>query len=262
MTFPTYPPAPQLVGARAKYQQALVHFGLIRAEVHRVTGGDAYTVVLDTEDDGRKHLWRIEGLKSFDEGLPLWIGDCLHNFRSAWDHIAYELIKATGHTPTKQTIFPFLAQEQAKPVYILPKPGPHVEAMQIVEEVQPYNVGQESNSLAILDNLDIVDKHRELLAVAAGIRVPYYGSPEGVNTIKNWATGDVVVDGDVVMWAIIDPPQPKGALDGNVVLTTKLAPDSMPVPLSSGPSLEQLIQDIAGQLHYRLAQFDWFFDTH
>jgi hypothetical protein len=64
------------------------------------------------------------------------------------------------------------------------------------------------------------------------------------------------------MWAIIDPPQPKGTLNGNVVLTTKLSQDSMPMPLHIEPSLEQLIQDITGQLHYRLAQFDWFFATH
>ena len=61
--------------------------------------------------------------------------------------------------------------------------------MQIVEDAQPYKVGHESNSLAILDNLDIIDKHHELLAVAASVEIPYYGSPKGVETVDSWGWG-------------------------------------------------------------------------
>ncbi len=158
-------------------------------------------------------------------------------------------------------MFPLLAQEPAK-LLILPSPGPHVDAMRIVEEVQPYKMGHESNSLAILHNLDIVDKHRELLATAAAVEMPYYGSPKGVTTLDSWACGEAVLDGQVVMWAIIDPPQPKGKLDGHVVLTTKLAEDLTPAPLHMAFPLKSLFDDIARQLHFCLAQFDWFFATH
>jgi hypothetical protein len=259
----TYPHAPQLEGARAKVQQAQVHAALIRREVLRVTGADAYSVVLRTENDGRKHLWRIEGLQSFDDRLPLWIGDCMHNFRSAWDHIAHELIKAVpGLESTNRTMYPLLADEPAGPLYILPNPGPHSEAMRIVEESQPYNAGHGSDPLSILNHLDIVDKHRELLALAASVEVPYYGSPSGVNTVESWAWGGAVSDGDTVMWAVIDSAQPEGALDGHVILTTKLAEDILPMPLHMALSIENLIDDIAGQLTWRLAEFDWYFATH
>jgi hypothetical protein len=258
-----YPLAPQLSGARAKIQNALAHYDLILAEVDRVTGTDAYSVPVETEDDGRKHVWRVKGLKDFDERMPLWIGDCLHNLRSAWDHVAYELIKQVpGLQPCRRTMFPLLAQEPVNPVYILPNPGPHPDAVHIVQDVQPYNMGHTSNALAILDHLDIVDKHRELLAVAAAVEIPYYGSPEGVKTLKAWGKGDAVADGDVVMWALIDPPQPKGALIGNVVLETKLAQEFMPVPLHLGFSLKGLVEEIARQLEWRFLQFDWFFATH
>jgi hypothetical protein len=257
------PPAPQLHGARAKVQQAQVHATLIKREVLRVTGSDAYSVVVRAQNNGRKHVWSIEGLQSFDDRLPLWIGDCMHNFRSAWDHIAYELIKAVpGLDPTDRTMFPLLAQEPQRPLYILPDPGPHADAMKIVEDSQPYNAGQASDPLAILNYLDIVDKHREPLAVAASVELPYYGSPEGVETVETWAWGGAVSDGDSVMSALIDSAQPEGALDGHVVLTTKLAEDSLPMPLHMAPSIQNLIDDIAGQLTWRLSEFDWYFATH
>jgi hypothetical protein len=201
-------------------------------------------------------------LKAFDDRLPLWIGDCMHNFRSAWDHIAYELIKQVpGLDPTTRTMFPLLAEEPKRPISIQPDPGPHSEAMEIVEDAQPYNVGRRSDPLAILDRLDIVDKHRELLAVAASIEMPYFGSPKGLNILKSWAWGGEVHDGQSVMWAIIMPRQPRGALDGHIVLTTKLAEALLPMPLHLAPSIESLIDDIARQLEWRLAQFDWFFAT-
>ena len=65
-----------------------------------------------------------------------------------------------------------------------------------------------------------------------------------------------------VMWAVISPSQPEGALDGHIVLTTKLAQDLLPMPLHLGPSLKDLINDISRQLSWRLGEFDWFFATH
>ena len=177
--------------------------------------------------------------------MPLWIGHFMHNFRSAWDHIAYELIRAVpGLDPTERTMFPLLIQEPERPPYISPEPGPHPDAMDIVESIQPYKeaaahhdalneAGDESvakewhgfNALATLNHLDIVDKHHELLAVAASVELPTFGGPFGVNVVDTWAWGGAVRDGDAVMWAIIEPSHLAGALDGHVVLTTKLAPD-------------------------------------
>lgn len=259
----SYPPAPQLTGARAKLEHAGVHAGLIRDEILRVTGPEAYSVVQKVENGGKSHTWFIEGLKAFDTRLPLWIGDCMHNLRSAWDHIAYELVRQVPNLqPTERTTFPLLARAPKVPVYILPAPGPHVDAMTIVDDAQPYRAGGEANPLAILRHLDIVDKHRELLAVAAAVDVPYYGSPKDTETLGSWAWGGVVHDGHAVMGAVIEPARPGRSLDGHVVLTTKLSEDLLPMPLADAPSLDNLIDDIAGQLSWRLAEFDRFFATH
>jgi hypothetical protein len=135
--------------------------------------------------------------------------------------------------------------------------------MKIVESVQPYNTGGEHDPLAILNHLDIVDKHRELLATVATVELPYYGSPAGVKTIKSWISAGAVVDGQEVMSAVIDPPQPKGRLDGHVELTVKLTDGFIPAPLYLAASVDGLLEEIAVQLtNWVLPAFDWFFATH
>jgi hypothetical protein len=70
-------------------------------------------------------------------------------------------------------MFPLLAERPGLPVYIRPDPGPNAEAMRIVEDTQPYNWGGHHDPLALLDHLDIVDKHHELLPTIASIDFHY-----------------------------------------------------------------------------------------
>lgn len=257
-----YPHHARLAGARLKLDRAHEHLVTVQAEADRVTGTNAYALVPYTEDGGRKHLWRVENLKPLDPMFPLWIGDCLHNFRSALDHIAYEAVKHAGLTPTKKTMFPLVAQQPAKPVYVRPDPGPHPDALQIITDMQPYQAGHEHAPLAILDNLDIIDKHRELLATVAGVDLPYYSVPDGMKTLDGWATGDPVVNGQVVMWATVEPAQPVGALEGHVQLCVKLSDGLIPAPFPMAAPVDRLLKDIARQINWTLVMFDWFFASH
>jgi hypothetical protein len=252
---------PRLDGARLKLKRAREHLHWVKEEVERVTGPGAYTVTVASEDDGRKHTWTLAGLRPLDPMLSLWIGDCLHNLRAGFDHISYELIRAAGLTPTRQTVFPLLAERPRLPVYIRPDPGPDAEAMRIVEDTQPYNWGGQHDPLALLDHLDIVDKHRELLPTVASIDIPYYGLPKDVRTVRNWVPAGPVRDGDVVMWAEVDPPQPPGMVDGHVVLTVKLQEGLIPTALHEAAPVPALLENIAGQLDRRIWEFDVLFST-
>jgi len=257
-----YPHHPRLAGARLKFDRAHQHLVAVQAEVNRVTGPDAYAVVPYTEGDSRKHLWRVQNLKPIDPMFPLLVGDCLHNFRSVLDHVAYEAIKHAGLTPTTRTMFPLLAQQPAKAIYVLPKPGPHPDALQIITDMQPYQAGNEHAALAILDNLDIIDKHRELLATVAAVDLPYYAVPDGIKTIEGWASGDPVVNGQVIMWATIDHAQPVGALEGHAELCVKLSDGLLAAPFPLTPPVDRLLENIARQIDWTLSMFDWFFATH
>jgi len=258
MTFQRYPEHPRLQGARLKLQRAHDHLVTINAEVTRVVGPNAYALVHEIEDKGRKHLWRIQGLRQLNPMLPLWIGDCVHNLRSAFDHIAFEIHPA----PDTGTMFPLLPKQPKKPVYVAPQPGPHVDAMGIVEEIQPYKTGGYHNTLAILDNLDIIDKHRELLATVAAIEMPWYGHAAHVRTLDSWISVEPVIDGQVLMWAVIEPAQPQSALEGHVELSVKLV-EGFPVSLVGVPAVDRYLKGIGQQLsNWILPQFDWFFATH
>ncbi len=113
--------------------------------------------------------------------LSLLVGDCVHSMRAALDHIAYQL--ATNYTKTlsdreaKSIEFPVISNPDdfsrmtrkgdpapgsglAKIRYIDPV------AQALIETMQPYK-GEDWELLALLHDLDRIDKHRELaLSVA------------------------------------------------------------------------------------------------
>lgn len=256
-------PDPRLDGARLKIKRAKIHLDAIKSEVLRVTNPDAYSVIVNTNSEERKHTWTIAGLQPLDEMFPLWIGDCLHNIRSAFDHIAFELIKLRGLTPGKRTMFPLLADAPSQPVFIMPAPGPHADAMDIVDDIQPYKTGGKGEPLAILQDLDIIDKHREVLATVAAVVMPYFGCPQGVTVIDTFASGGPVVDGQVVMWALIDKSQPKGHLDGHIGLTVKLSEGLIPGSLHMTSPVDDLIERLITEVEFDiLPRFDAFLAAH
>lgn len=108
--------------------------------------------------------------------IALLIGDCVHNMRAALDHIAYQL--ATNHTKAlsdserKRIEFPVFSDHKdfgrmaskGKPGFAsgpakLQHADPNV--IPLIEAMQPYNGGN-WELLALLHDLDRIDKHREL----------------------------------------------------------------------------------------------------
>jgi hypothetical protein len=109
-------------------------------------------------------------------GLSLLIGDCAHNLRSALDHIAYRLAtkysEALADSQLKGIEFPVFSDPKKfsrKTRTGLPAPGSGLAKLEhadpsvvpLVEAMQPYN-GEKWEPLAILHDLDRIDKHREL----------------------------------------------------------------------------------------------------
>lgn len=98
------------------------------------------------------------------------IGDVIHNLRSGLDHLAWELVKANGGSPTKDTKFPILEVEPTPDRYGHTRP-PSISgnvdpaALSIIESAQPYRhpVGPDFEPLLWLHNLWNQDKHRALL---------------------------------------------------------------------------------------------------
>lgn len=140
---------------------------------------EAKTKAIVREDDPRDRervLWLISDA-SFPPRIPLLLGDAVHNLRSALDHLV--AIKSREHSGTNtvwsKTEFPIWRESRP----FNPK--------QFVNDVCKRKVGQTSprvfaefaalepheggahRLLWVLDQLDVIDKHRFLIVVATGL---------------------------------------------------------------------------------------------
>jgi hypothetical protein len=109
-------------------------------------------------------------VESIDEvGASLFIGDCLHNLRSAFDHLAWQLVEASGGVPNKDTFFPICNRSEQ----FAPAIGKgEIEkirdgAKNLIRDIQPCHGGNEL--LWIIHELNRIDKHRYLLTTASAI---------------------------------------------------------------------------------------------
>jgi len=126
-----------------------------------------------------RHVLYISYLPDLDHVLrraSLWLGDIMHNFRSALDHLTYQLAlwNTGGHVSRpKRVQFPILDE----PDHFHSARGDalrevHPDHQAIIERFQPYHrlpealgIGPSFHSLAVLRDLDNADKVRLITPV-------------------------------------------------------------------------------------------------
>ena len=157
----------------------------------------------------RQHVLYVSRLPDLDPFLNragLYLGDVMHNFRSALDHLAYQL--AAWHTGgrvgrPKRVQFP-IADNSA---HFASARGDalreiHPDHQVMIERFQPYHripegaaIGPEFHSLAVLRDLDNADKQRRLrlTLIAPTAAGAYRGDAvpvvrAGLDQAPGWAT--------------------------------------------------------------------------
>ena len=172
----------KLQGARAKVKRAIDHFNQIDAAIGEIfiaerdsdsTATPSYEYIAD-----RQELIILRPQSApVDSSLSLMVGDCIHNARSALDHLVYQLAILNGASDEA-------ASKTSFPIYLTPrkfkngvgsKIAPFISdtALAEIEKLQPYaagNAGEEDVSW-VLSQLDIVDKHRLLIVTKSKVRV-------------------------------------------------------------------------------------------
>lgn len=94
------------------------------------------------------------------------LGDCVHNLRSALDHLACQLTLFNGGTMADcaQTQFPIASKSEAQFEAMANRriPGLSSKHRAMVKRVQPYRSGEKAavHPLAVLAELSNTDKHR------------------------------------------------------------------------------------------------------
>jgi len=153
-----------------------------RAERHRqtlddmlkvITDGHLYTFVPKIKPDGLKHVYYAVDPPAIPDSFVAVLGDCIHNLRSPLDHLACQLARLQGDD-SDRAAFPVFKQR-----YCIGKNGTKQPCLdvnirpdirKVLNRIQPYSRTPIGRRLALLHDLDIRDKHRAMLVVAAAAR--------------------------------------------------------------------------------------------
>jgi hypothetical protein len=173
---------PSLIGARNKLDRAKTHFDEVNAAIEATLGAEAKASKLpphEYQPDRQQLIIRCPKPRPIDPSLSLAIGDCVHNLRSALDHLAFQLAVLNGKAKEAETMisFPVFLCDKKYQGFIGKKVEPFIDrgALALIQELQPYYAGNlgKDDILWVLSQLDVIDKHRMIVAVSRHLR------PEG-----------------------------------------------------------------------------------
>jgi hypothetical protein len=179
----------------AKHRRAQTHLHALRDEVSIFLDDNPYEIVAERDDERSQYVFRVTGIKPPPADLGLVIGDCIHNLRSALDHLAYDLAVLGVLMPrdgpsrdltddeARSVEFPIFNESEkfanngAQKVRLL-RAGEQTR----IRELQPFNAWDMSiwgrnvpaavpQAIERLHALEIRDKHRTLHATWQAVTV-------------------------------------------------------------------------------------------
>ena len=165
-----------LDGIEAKIERAELHRRDLSRGYHAYLKTEPYRFVPEVHDNGTKHIYRVAQAEPLAPALLAAAGDCIHNLRSALDHLAWQLVIANRGTPTEITSFPaWRSRTRTNPrtgivEYVTVRGGVDPTALSLIEQIQPYQRRHNGDAMLLwqLHELDVIDKHRHL-PVTVGI---------------------------------------------------------------------------------------------
>jgi hypothetical protein len=174
----------------------------LERRVGRFLYSKPYNAVRQDDVEAGKRRWIVEVRKR--PPLVEWgamIGECLFNFRSALDHLAYDLAVAYSGSPLPPKVeesseFPIFHRRAPKKSELDARIGAiHPDARRLIETMQPYG-RKDRAALEYLDALHNFDKHRPLhLVGGVSTGLAWYGDMEfeAVN-LRPFEHGDVLAE--------------------------------------------------------------------
>ena len=215
-----------LDGVWAKLERADDHLNVLGMKWQEFLGSDPcpYGFPVEEDAEGLRYTIRVKVHAEPPPLLSAVVGDILHNYRSALDQLAWQLVIAAGGKPSGNTAFPICdtesdwrrkteyrrrANDRAGPLSGIP-PGSEIWAF--IEDAQPYKRGPTAEHLSTLRLLSNRDKHRALLARGA------FPDIDSLAAIIHRHPDAVLISQDFTL----KPGQP--LVDGAVVATLRFAP--------------------------------------
>jgi hypothetical protein len=161
-----------LDGIEAKVVRAKEHMRACWKIYKETLRREPITFKLEPDAQPGFYLGQVESVPALPLTLGVAVGDVLHNFRSAIDHLVWQAALLHTDSPYEQSKFPITDSpskfQRAKESFIADL-APEEQA--IVEQFQPYSRGGIHSPLRVLRDLSNRDKHRviNVVLVRAGI---------------------------------------------------------------------------------------------
>jgi hypothetical protein len=151
-----------LAGVRLKIDRAKKHFADLDAAIRAFESRKPYGFVMEIDPHFGYEIYRFSEREAIPNEWAAIAGDCIHNLRSALDHLAVALVLHNSGTPTNYTAFPIgndPADFESRVASRLA--GANAEAIKLVRSFKPHGGGD--NPIFALHQLDIADKHELLI---------------------------------------------------------------------------------------------------
>lgn len=244
-----------LSGYLAKVERAKEHLGVLEVSVNTfVTDRNAYSVIKEVDAKAGVFTFRLKLHK--EPPLVEWslvLGDCIHNMRSALDHLFWALVLLKhphGVKGASSANFPILRDPntfKSRKSNLENWVGKGVAAM--LENMQPYQgAGPDKNGLLFIHECDITDKHKLLVPLAGiaerGELVLKRGNDHPSPHVHTELLNVPMEDGAVIARITVAPAESVMDVDFNPTIGIILNPDGVREDVMF-PSLADLLEILA-----------------
>jgi hypothetical protein len=201
---------PNLDGVRIKLARAHRHIRELDEVLSPLLKVDPDNFVRDPNGDPTKPVYLVRKVPRLKPEWSAIVGDALYNIRSAWDHLAHQLVVLDNGKPANQTQFPIHRDRpfnKDSGECRRPQTQPPIRSTDIrdaIERVQPYDPGPfDQSHLWAINMLCNTDKHRELLVMAYALNISgpggvYWGLQDGFPSPSWELSTKPLNDGDPV----------------------------------------------------------------
>jgi hypothetical protein len=169
--------ADRLIGIRAKLERTKKHVADLDDAIRTFLASNPYKVATKHDPKTRKLIYYVSHVEEVPVGIiPQIAADAIGNMVSILDHLAYGLfLKDTGGTggPGRHVYFPIGANATNATDYKTSRErkvkGMAQATIDALDDLEPYQGGK-GHQLWVLNELNNLTKHRDLIAVGSRFR--------------------------------------------------------------------------------------------
>lgn len=206
-------------GAWKKWEWACYHLEALEAELNRISNDPERQVKFKSEFDAETwtYLFRVARTPDMQEA-QLRVGDIVHNFRGALDHLVWGLaMHGPGPRPPDPSLIQFPMASNAKSFKSQVDsrlPCLSVEQRAIVKRYQPYRHTSTGRAMKVLRDLSNRDKHRLLVTAVVGAwdcKLKFHGIGCGIVSSEVFWSGmnAVKADAKIARISVVPDGSPK-----------------------------------------------------